>query len=76
MNKTVKFAEELIDFCHQSPTPFHAVDQVEAILKRKKFSRLEEAENWKIKAGGNYYCLCCGLRQTRKNRVQNCWQPH
>ncbi|MGM0601338.1 MAG: M18 family aminopeptidase [Candidatus Rifleibacteriota bacterium] len=57
MNKTVKFAEELIDFCHRSPTPFHAVEQVETILKKKKFTRLEETENWKIKAGGKYYIV-------------------
>ncbi|MFZ5950660.1 MAG: M18 family aminopeptidase [Candidatus Rifleibacteriota bacterium] len=54
--KTVrKFAEELIDFCYQSPTAYHAVDQVKDILERKRFVELDESESWKLKAGGKYF---------------------
>lgn len=55
MKNAQKFAEELIDFCYQSPTAYHAVAQVEEILKKNKFSRLEESESWQLKNGGKYY---------------------
>lgn len=55
MKNTVKFAEELIDFCYQSPTAYHAVEQVRNILVKKKFVELKESESWKLKSGGKYF---------------------
>lgn len=46
---------ECLDFIDASPTPYHCVDVVGARLAAAGFTRLDEAERWKIKPGGLYY---------------------
>lgn len=55
MTKETVFAEELIDFCHESGSAFHAAAAVEKMLKKGKFSELCEKEKWNLKSGGRYY---------------------
>lgn len=57
MKNSQKFAEELIDFCYQSPTAYHAVAQVKDALKKNKFVELDERESWKLKSGGKYFYI-------------------
>lgn len=48
-------ALELATFIQNSPTPFHAVEQMAEILKREGFLPLAESERWEIHRGGRYY---------------------
>ena len=48
-------ALELAAFIQNSPTPFHAVEQMAEILKREGFLPLAESERWEIHRGGRYY---------------------
>lgn len=51
------FVNGLIKFIENSPTPFHAVQTMAAILEQHGFSRLEEADIWNLqnKTGGECY---------------------
>jgi len=55
MKKEIAFAEELIDFCHESASAFHAAAAVEKMLKKGKFSEISEKDKWNLKSGGRYY---------------------
>ncbi|GAB4283902.1 MAG: M18 family aminopeptidase [Candidatus Rifleibacteriota bacterium] len=55
MKDSIKFAEELIDFCYQSPTAYHAVDTTKKLLLAENFVELDENKSWKLKAGGKYF---------------------
>lgn len=48
------FNDGLIDFLEESPTPFHAVDNMARILENNGFIRLEEADEWNP-GPGKYY---------------------
>jgi len=50
-------SQDLLNFVHASPTPFHLVQQTQNRLKAAGFSQLSEREAWKgkVKAGGKYY---------------------
>lgn len=50
-------ALELAAFIQNSPTPFHAVEQMAEILKREGFLPLAESERWEIHRGGRYYVI-------------------
>lgn len=50
-----KFAQELIDFIYESPTAFHAVDNVEKILSDCGYKELFESEKWELKKEGKYF---------------------
>ncbi|MCI5775856.1 MAG: M18 family aminopeptidase [Aerococcus sp.] len=50
-----KATEQLIQFIQQSPTAFHAVDQVKKRLKEANFQELFEDERWQIQPGGKYF---------------------
>ncbi|MCM1990365.1 M18 family aminopeptidase [Oceanirhabdus seepicola] len=54
MNEKI-FAQELIDFCYDSPTAFHAVENVEEQLMKENFVKLNEGDEWKIEKGGKYF---------------------
>lgn len=54
MNETL-FNKGLIKFIKASPTPFHAVAQLETILEGEGFIRLNEASSWKMKKNTRYY---------------------
>lgn len=49
------FNEQLFDFLRQSPTPYHAVDQMSHRLEAHGFHRLDEAEPWALEPGCRYY---------------------
>lgn len=45
----------LLSFIEKSPTAFHAVNEIKAILKNEGFSELKEDEKFKVKANGKYF---------------------
>lgn len=45
---------ELLEFLRRSPTPFHAVANMVARLRRNGFVVLSEADTWQLRAGGRY----------------------
>jgi len=51
-NKT--FNQQLMSFLESSPTPFHAVSNMSAILEKNGFQRLHESEPWSL-SSGKYY---------------------
>ncbi|MCK4257944.1 MAG: M18 family aminopeptidase [Halanaerobiales bacterium] len=55
MSKEINFANELIDFVYQSPTSFHAVENVKGKLAKNGFSELGLRDKWEIKKGEKYY---------------------
>lgn len=55
MNKEHLFAEKLIDFIYESPSAFHAVNNMKNELNEKGFLELNEGERWEIQKGGHYY---------------------
>ncbi|KII63213.1 Aspartyl aminopeptidase [Thelohanellus kitauei] len=48
-------AKDLLKFIYNSPTPYHAVQNVENELKIHKFSELKLYDKWDIASGGRYY---------------------
>ena len=50
-----KEAEELLKFIDESPSCFHAVNNITYVLEQKGFERLEERNKWDIKEGGKYF---------------------
>lgn len=55
MSKQLDFARELIDFIYESPTAFHAVDNVKKILEGCGFMELNEEDRWELKKGSKYF---------------------
>ncbi|WP_455212590.1 M18 family aminopeptidase [Kaarinaea lacus] len=51
------FIDGLLEFLKQSPTPFHAVDNIHEILKAAGFVHLYEGDEWDISPGGSYYVI-------------------
>ena len=47
--------KELISFIEESPTAFHAVEEISKRLDTNGFIRLSESENWNLCAGKAYY---------------------
>ncbi|MEQ8407211.1 MAG: M18 family aminopeptidase [Gammaproteobacteria bacterium] len=52
-----RFNQGLLKFLQQSPTPFHAVSSLAAMLDKAGFQALDEAQSWKLKRGGSYYVI-------------------
>ena len=48
-------AKELLTFIQKSPSCFHAVDSMKAMLKEAGYEELRECENWKLEKGGKYF---------------------
>jgi aspartyl aminopeptidase len=48
-------ANSLLDFIHESPTAYHAVQSLETLLKAQGFAELKFEEKWDIRAQGQYY---------------------
>ncbi|HLV09559.1 MAG TPA: M18 family aminopeptidase, partial [Halanaerobiales bacterium] len=46
---------ELISFINDSPTAFHAASNIEQILSKEGFQKLDSSEPWEIKSGEKYY---------------------
>lgn len=55
MAKELDFANDLIDFIHASPSPFHVVANIKDILTAKGFGELELTEKWDISKGKKYF---------------------
>lgn len=57
INMTVEreLANKLIEFIYESPTAFHAVENVKNILKEKGFQELREEEQWELEKGSKYF---------------------
>ncbi|MFW5754773.1 MAG: M18 family aminopeptidase, partial [Marinilabiliaceae bacterium] len=53
--KSLKKASELIDFIHESPSPYHVVETTGKILEKAGFKKLELTEKWDLKKGEKYY---------------------
>ncbi len=51
----LKTARRLLEFIDQSPTPFHAVDQLSRLLETGGFRPLREEDPWELKPGGRHY---------------------
>ena len=51
------FIDGLLEFLKQSPTPFHAVDNIHEILRAAGFVHLYEGDQWDISPGGSYYVI-------------------
>jgi aspartyl aminopeptidase len=51
------FIDGLLEFLKQSPTPFHAVDNIHEILTAAGFVHLYEGDEWDISPGGSYYVI-------------------
>lgn len=50
-----QYNQQLLDFIHRSPTPFHAVEQMKKILDAANFQTLSEQQCWNLNPGGKYY---------------------
>lgn len=50
-----KISQQLARFLENSPTCFHAVDNMEKILLKEQFKQLKENEKWHISPGGRYF---------------------
>ncbi len=48
------FNKELFSYLQSSPTPFHAVENIEKYLLRHNFSLLRESERWQLERGQSY----------------------
>ena len=49
------YNEHLVDFIADSPTPFHAVNNMQQSLDEAGFQHLKEKDKWELKAGSGYY---------------------
>jgi len=49
------FNAELLDFLEDSPTPFHATQELCDRLATAGFIQLDEADSWKLEKGKRYY---------------------
>lgn len=52
---TRDITEKLLTFLENSPTSFHAVENMAARLRGEGFEELKEADCWSIEAGGRYF---------------------
>lgn len=55
MAKEVQFAQDMIDFIYESPSQFHAVENLRNRLTAKGFIELGLRDQWKIEQGGKYF---------------------
>ncbi len=53
MNKAIN--NELFDFINESPTAFHAAENIAARLRAEGFKELYEWEDWNLSAPGSYF---------------------
>ena len=52
-----QFNQQLCAFLDASPTPFHAVSSMVALLSDAGFSELSDDHSWSLKKGGKYYVV-------------------
>ncbi len=51
----LKKTGDLLRFIDRSPTPFHAVDELEGMLAKAGFERIREEDSWNLKKGGRFF---------------------
>ncbi len=51
----LKKTDDLLRFIDESPTPFHAVNELSQMLEDAGFECIREEDAWALKAGGRYY---------------------
>lgn len=49
------YAQEMMKFIDQSPSPFHAVESAERLLKAEGYESLNERNVWSLEPNGQYY---------------------
>lgn len=49
------YNNQLLQFLHASPTPFHAVSVMAGMLEEGGFVHLDEADSWELKPGQRYF---------------------
>ena len=54
---TKQHVQHLLDFIDKSPSPWHAVASIEAVIEAFQFVRLDETAKWSLQAGGRYYVV-------------------
>lgn len=52
--------EGLLEFLHNSPTPFHATSNLSKSLEKKGFTLLHESDEWSLTPGKGYYFVRSG----------------
>lgn len=55
MESFAKISKEMLNFIEESPSCFHAVANLENMLKKQGFERLNEQDAYEIKKGGRYF---------------------
>ena len=54
MSEPASLLDDLLIFLRDSPTPFHAVANLVALLQRNAFQRIDEGDTWALQTGGRY----------------------
>lgn len=57
MKEYQKCAKEMLAFINESPTCFHAVDNIRKILEEQGFEERRETEDWLLEAGKGYFVV-------------------
>ena len=52
-----QISNELLNFIKNSPSCYHAIDNMKHILDKNGFCEVVEGKNWTIKEGGKYYVI-------------------
>lgn len=55
MRTFTETSREMLEFIEDSPSCFHAVDNLKKMLMEQGFEQLNEQDDYKIKKGGRYY---------------------
>ena len=55
MKQNQKYAQDLIDFIYNSPSPYHVVKNTKDILIKKGFSELKLTDKWKLEKGKKHF---------------------
>ncbi len=54
---TKQHVQQLLDFIDESPSPWHAIASIEAVIAAFQFVRLDETAKWQLQANGRYYVV-------------------
>ena len=55
MSNDKKSVHDLLEFIDNSPTPFHAVEEMKSKLIGQGYSELKESEKWDLTSNGKYF---------------------
>jgi len=53
--KKIKLANDLLDFIHASPSPFHVVRNIKAALLKQGFKELLAGDKWDLRRSSKYF---------------------